>query len=164
MTVVWLVLSVIGCLGIRKFRKDFLRAEDLAKEEVTLIKAENITADYYFTYFSLFVISFFGVDPTTPKDVLIFAFLMVLIIWVYIVNDMYFVNPVLNILGYKAFSITYRKKTTGNTQNSTEPKLFEIKVYSKEYLNRMIEENVYLTFSPHDFSVCRKKNKKKLTA
>ena len=55
------------------------------------------------------MISFFSVDPTVPKDVLIFSFLMVLIIWVYIVNEMYFVNPVLNILRYKSFSIVYHK-------------------------------------------------------
>ena len=100
---------MVGIVGIVRFHRKFLKAKKLSKEVVVLVKAENITADYYFTYFSLFVISFFSVDPTVPKDVLIFSFLMVLIIWVYIVNEMYFVNPVLNILRYKSFSIVYHK-------------------------------------------------------
>ena len=105
----------------------------LSKEVVVLEKAENITADYYFTYFSLFVISFFSVDPTVPKDVLIFSFLMVLIIWVYIVNEMYFVNPVLNILRYKSFSIVYHKNLKLEEDDEKEIEEFEIKVFSIAY-------------------------------
>ena len=76
----WLVLFLVGVSGIVCFRKRFLKAEQLSKETVIVTKAENITADYYFTYFSLFVISFFSVDPTKIKDILIFTFLMVLIV------------------------------------------------------------------------------------
>ena len=157
MFVVWLVLCVIGFVGIRRFTKSFLKATKLTKETVVITKAENITADYYFTYFSLFVISFFGVDPTTLEDVLILAFLMVLIILVYISNDMFFVNPVLNIRGYKSFSITYYKSQTPNIE---EGKTFEIKVFARENLNRMIGKKYFVTFSPHDFSVCYPVSKK----
>ncbi len=88
----------------------FFKGKKTIERNCNFEKAENITADYYFTYFSLFVISFFGVDPTNLKDILIFGFLLILIIWVYIANEMYFVNPVLNILGYKSFSILYEKR------------------------------------------------------
>ena len=151
MFIVWLVSCAVGIVGIFRFGKSFLRAKKLSYEDIILTKAENITADYYFTYFSLFVISFFGVDPTVLEDVLILAFLMVLIILVYISNDMFFVNPVLNILGYKSFSITYYKSQTAKT---AERKTFEIKVFSRENLNRMTGEKFKVTFSPHDFSVC----------
>ena len=125
------------------------------------MKAENITADYYFTYFSLFVISFFGVDPTKCKDILVFSFLMVLIIWVYVANDMFFVNPVLNICGYKSFQITYTNSNTTSMATDSEQQLFEIRVFSREHLNRKIGEKVYVTYSPHDFSVCYPISKKK---
>lgn len=71
---IWLILLMVGIVGIVRFHRKFLKAKKLSKEVVVLVKAENITADYYFTYFSLFVISFFSVDPTVPKDVLIFFF------------------------------------------------------------------------------------------
>ena len=94
MSFVWFAFFLIGIIGIICFCKSFLKARKLSKETIILTKAENITADYYFTYFSLFVISFFGVDPTKLKDVLILSVLMVLIIWVYMANEMYFVKKV----------------------------------------------------------------------
>ena len=159
MLAVWLLLLVTSVIGILRFQSSFLKAKRLSKETVILKKAENITADYYFTYFSLFVISFFGVDPTNLKDILIFGFLLILIIWVYIANEMYFVNPVLNILGYKSFSILY-EKTLPPINNGEKATSFEIKVFSRDPLNRMIEEKLFVTFSPHDFSVCYPMGKK----
>jgi len=153
LTVVWLILFIAGICGIIHFRRTFLNSRTSAKETVILTKAENITADYYFTYFSLFVISFFSVDPTKLKDVLIIFFLMVLIIWVYITNDMYFINPVLNLLGYRSFSITYHK-STAQTAMDPVPDSFEIKVFAKEHLERMRGKKFFITFSPHYFSVC----------
>lgn len=160
LSIIWLVLSVIGVVGIIGFRKSFLKAEKLSKETVIVTKAENITADYYFTYFSLFVISFFSVDPTEVKDILIFSFLMVLIVWVYVANEMYFVNPVLNIMGYKSFAIEYHKKSASQDSGRNEPQKFEIKVFSTKSLNRRIGETFFVTFSPHDFSVCNPVSKK----
>ena len=150
----WLVLFLVGVSGIVCFRKRFLKAEQLSKETVIVTKAENITADYYFTYFSLFVISFFSVDPTKIKDILIFTFLMVLIVWVYVANEMYFVNPVLNIVGYKSFAIVYHKNSSSKGLEEKEQQKYEIKVFSKKPLNRMIGKKFFVTFSPHDFSVC----------
>ena len=80
--VIWLIVLIVGAFGIIRFRKTFLKSQKLSKETVVVTKAENITSEYYFTYFSLFVISFFSVDPTQLKDVLIFAFIMLLIICV----------------------------------------------------------------------------------
>ena len=156
----WLVLFWVGVSGIVCFRKRFLKAEQLSKETVIVTKAENITADYYFTYFSLFVISFFSVDPTKVKDILIFAFLMVLIVWVYVANEMYFVNPILNIVGYKSFTIVYHKNSASIVHGGKEQQEFEIKVFSKKPLNRMIGKKFFVTFSPHDFSVCNPVSKR----
>ena len=151
---VWFAFFVVGIGGLIHFHKSFLKAKKLSRTTVKIVKAENITADYYFTYFSLFVISFFGVDPTKLKDILIFAVIMVLIIWVYVANEMYFVNPVLNIVGYKSFAIVYYKNSSSKGLEEKEQQKYEIKVFSKKPLNRMIGKKFFVTFSPHDFSVC----------
>lgn len=155
----WLILTTAGIIGIIHFRKNFLKSKTLSKQTIILTKAENITADYYFTYFSLFVISFFDVDPTDLKDVLIFSSILIAIILVYIVNEMYFVNPILNILGYKSFAIAYEKNIRDSDQNKNL-KSFEIKVFSKYHLNRMVGEKLFVTFSPHNFSICYPIDKK----
>lgn len=67
---VWLALFVIGVTGIICFRKSFLKADRLSKETVVLTKAENITADYYFTYFSLFGVVHCKCSRKFPKNLL----------------------------------------------------------------------------------------------
>ena len=85
---------------------------------------------------------------------------MELIIWVYVTNEMYFVNPVLNIMGYKSFSVSYCKNISVKNTAEKDAQTFEIKVFSKESLNRMTGKTFFLTFSPHDFSVCYPISKK----
>ena len=46
MFVAWLLLFLIGIVGIIGFRKNFLNAEKLSKETVILTKADNVTAEY----------------------------------------------------------------------------------------------------------------------
>lgn len=46
---IWLILLMVGIVGIVRFHRKFLKAKKLSKEVVVLVKAENITADYYFT-------------------------------------------------------------------------------------------------------------------
>lgn len=66
----------------------------------------------------------------------------------------YFVNPVLNILRYKSFSIVYHKNLKLEEDDEKEIEEFEIKVFSRVPLNRMMGEKLFVTFSQHDFSVC----------
>ncbi len=157
---IWLVLILVSVLGILCFSGHFLDSKKLAKENIILVKADNVTAEYYFTYFALFVLSFFTIDPTAPEglpDIIIFGLLLFLMLWVYMINDMYFINPVLNLIGYKAFHIAYRKNLPQKQQTTDKAEaeqLYEIKVFSKRNLNREIGNPCFVTFSPHDFSVC----------
>lgn len=153
LSVLWIVLITMSIIGIIRFIRSFLRSQKCSKESIVLRRAENITADYYFTYFSLFVLSFFSVDTTQIKEFLLFAFLMVLIIVVYIKNDMFFVNPVLNLLGYKSYSITYTKAAVQEAPEQSQT--YEIRVFSKDTLNRHLKQTCFVVYSEFDFSVCR---------
>lgn len=152
--VIWITLTLVASIGVWRFRKTFLDSKTRAKESIILIKASNITENYFFTYFSVFVISFFAVDPTKGEDTVVLAFFIILMVVVYVRNDMFFINPVLNIIGYKSFSISYRKFLEGEQQNSENAELYEIRVFSKAHLNQNIRTKAFISFSPHDFSVC----------
>ena len=72
---IWLILLMVGIVGIVRFHRKFLKAKKLSKEVVVLVKAENnhgglITLRIFLCSWFLF----FSVDPTVPKDVLIFFF------------------------------------------------------------------------------------------
>lgn len=158
--IVWVLLIVAGAIGICRFQKNFLKATKCPKEKVVLTKADNITADCYFTYFAFFIVSFFNVDPTSCKDVLIFFAIMILVVWVYVANEMYFVNPVLSMCGYKSFSIKYYKyyenDLTSKDLKRENVRILEAKVLAKEPLERWAgkDSSVYLAFSQYDFTVC----------
>lgn len=152
--VIWIVLLAVSIVGILRFRTVFLKSQRRSKESIILLKADNITADYFFPYFSLFVVSFFTVDPTKFSDILILGFLVIFIILVYVRNDMYFINPILNIIGYRSFTIIYQRTSLSGSQTLEGTKTLETKVFATEYLNRKVGKQFFVSFSPHDFSVC----------
>lgn len=160
LTLVWLVLVILSVIGIICFMRVLTGKSVQDAEHIKVVKAENITADYYFSYFSLFVLSFYGVDPTDVADIVIFAFMKLLIIWVYIVNDMFFINPVLNMLGYRSFSITYKilamQEYVDEQREVNDPEdvCLECRVLSRERLNLCRNEERVLLVSRFDFSAC----------
>jgi len=147
MIVIWIVCILWSIIAILEFNKSFLQAYNIASENVIIQKSENITSDYYFTYFSLFVLTFFTVDPTKWTDIVILFLLMLFIVLVYVNNDMWFINPVLNVIGFKSFKVTY-------TKTGIESKLFEIQVFARNNLNKEINREHKIAYSLHDFSVC----------
>lgn len=157
----WCTLVAFSILGVVFFSRSFLQNRRKSKEHVLLVKAKNITADYFFTYFSLFVLSFFTIDPTKTEnmmDIIIFAILMIGMLVVYIRNDMFFINPVLNLFRYKSFDVVYRKLSAGG-EKEDEQEEFDARVFSSENLNQRRNKKHYITFSPHDFSICYSDNK-----
>ncbi len=147
LTGVWVILFIIGIIGLVWFSKQFLKSLNRSKEEINIVSAENTTSEYYFTYFSLFVLTFFTVDPTCWVDFVITIGLMALIIIVYLQNDMYFINPILNLIGYKSFKISYSKL------NDSE-KIYNVRIFSTANLCKAKVEKYYLSYSPHDFTIC----------
>lgn len=145
----WGGLFLCGCIGFCRFRCIFLKNTKRSHDTVIIKQAENLTTAYYFTYFGFFVISFFSVDPTKVSDVISFCVILTLVVIVYVTNKMYFINPMVTLLGYKSFKIVYSKPLF-----DSEGEAFECNVYSKEDLTLNIGKQFFLTFSPLDFSIC----------
>ena len=148
---IWVIATSMGVWGIIMFRKNFLNSQNASKKKVKIISADNVTSEYYFTYFSLFVISFFAIDSTILLDVCMLVFLMLLIIIVYVKNDMYFINPVLNILGYKSFCITVKYDGEYDKFDS-----YPIKVFSTQNLSLHVNKECYVKYGQDDFTVCER--------
>ena len=150
-TGVWIVASIIGAIGLTMFICDFLSAKKAAKKKAMILEAENVTNQYYFTYFSLFVLSFFSIDTTQLLDLCVLIFLIVLLVIVYVKNDMYFINPVLNILGYKCFFVTVKFE---GEEESKKPHVY--KTFSTDNLSKQIDTECYFKYGEDDFTVCEK--------
>jgi hypothetical protein len=150
---IWIALILLSYMAVRHFREKYLDNEGGNTNDYWLKAAENTTAEYYFTYFSLFVISFCGVDATNPEevfDMIILAILAILMLWVYIANDMYYINPVLNLIGYRAFSVTVEFESNGEKRSCT------YKVFSRDNLCVCDKNQVVWVrkTEKYDFAVC----------
>lgn len=149
MIIIWIVLFTIGWIVIAKFKKIFLGAQKQAKEIVIINSAENITSEYSFTYFSIFILTFYAVDPTSWTDVVVMLVLMIFIIVIYYKNEMWHINPVLNFCGYKFFNVNYSKPNEKNNHH-------KIRVFSQDNLCMAADEEYKISYSSYDFSVCYK--------
>lgn len=74
--------------------------------EVEVKSKTNITDQYFLGYFSLFVLFALSFEIEMYSMALIFFAILFLIGVVYIKNDIYYINPLINLLGYSFYNIT----------------------------------------------------------
>jgi len=75
-------------------------------KKVKVIYKSNTTDQHFLGYFSIFVLFAITFEIEMYSMAIIFFLVIVFIGIVYIRNDMYYINPLLNILGYSFYQIT----------------------------------------------------------
>lgn len=78
--------------------------------EIVIISKTNITDQHFLGYFSLFVLFSLSFDLSKISMFMVFILILILIGIVYIKNNLYYINPFLNILGYNFYDVTYKIK------------------------------------------------------
>ncbi len=105
-----IILGIVGILWNTKF----------SNQKVIKIKinsAEEITDKYFLQYFSLFVMFAVPLDISYFNEFFIYITILIFIGIVYINCGLYFINPLLNILGYRFFDAEYETED-GKIQNA----------------------------------------------
>lgn len=74
---------------------------------ITIQAVKNRSAEYYLTYYSLFVLALMGFSLTDPVDLVILILLFVMLGIVYIKNDLFFMNPTINIFQSYIYEVEY---------------------------------------------------------
>ncbi len=144
-TINFVLLIVLILCGIFGLILNITLSGEKAKE-IFVLKKENITDKHFLGYFSLFV--FFAI-PLEFEKVSVFCVIYAILIFigvVYINNSLYYINPLLNILGYKFFDITYRDETgeIGTAKIFSRSDIRE----NKSYMARI--KNIHFTFIESD--------------
>ena len=75
--------------------------------KIKVLKQTSITEQYFLGYFSLFVLFALSFELERVSMFIVFVIIIFLIGFVYIRNDLFYINPFLNILGYNFYDITY---------------------------------------------------------
>lgn len=80
---------------------------DTNSTKIKILSKKCITEEYFLGYFSLFVLFALGFQLERVSMFVVFVIVIILIGIVYLKNDMFYINPFLNILGYNFYEIVY---------------------------------------------------------
>lgn len=78
--------------------------------EVEIVDCVNITDQHFLGYFSLFVFFAIPLNLAYMSSYCVYVIVLVMIGIVYINNSLFYINPLLNLLGYKFFDITCKNR------------------------------------------------------
>ena len=102
---VFLVSAIgFGIIGA----KIAIEHDDTERESIKIISKKSITEQYFLGYFSLFVLFALSFNLEKVSMFVVFILVITLIGLVYIKNNLFYINPFLNILGYNFYDITYK--------------------------------------------------------
>lgn len=111
------LLTVLGIVGLIV---NIHHSKDVSKE-IIILKKKNITDRHFLGYFSLFVLFALQLELSYVSDYCLFIVITIFIGIVYIKNSLYYINPLLNILGYNFYDIVYLEV---GSQKEAEGKIF----------------------------------------
>lgn len=136
-----IILGIIGILWNTKFSKEKVI-------EITVKNSEEITDKYFLQYFALFVLFAVPLDISFFNEFFVYLISLSFIGIVYINCSLFYINPLLNILGFRFLNATYIDE---NQQTKT------IKIFCKNKL--LPNEKYYINTCNEHFSFITKNKK-----
>lgn len=116
---------------------------------ISLKTVKNRSAEYYLAYYSLFILALIEFSLTDPIDLIVLALLLLVLGIVYIKNDLFFMNPTINIFQSYIYEVEYE----------TEQAMITKLIISPEKLS---EGNVIdIDISEFEFTFLRRKHEKR---
>lgn len=104
-TILWIIIIIL-LLVILKFYKD-----DNLKLDMEIKTVNNINSNYITNYLAVYIFPFITLNMTTFDGFGTLIILVSIIGFVYIKNDILYINPILNILfGYNIYSLNITDK------------------------------------------------------
>jgi len=135
---VTILITVSFVIMIRRNKK-------LSCDAAIVKTAKNRTAEYYLGYFSLFVLALLCFTLTSLVDLIVLTLILIVLGIVYIKNNLYFINPTVNLFKGFIYEIEYDDGRVTRTRI----------VVSKNKIE--INKPLLVEISEYDFAFARKK-------
>lgn len=104
-TSLMILLFIFLCFGLISLSLIYGEIKKSDKKRIIIKGKKNITDQHFLGYFSIFVLFAVTFQIEMYSMALIFLIILVLIGRVYIKNDMYYINPLINLLGFSFYDI-----------------------------------------------------------
>lgn len=110
--------------------------------KISIVSKTNITDKHFLGYFSLFVFFAIPLDLSLVSAYCVYVLVLIMIGIVYINNSLYYINPLLNLLGYNFYDIEYieegchEKKTAKifyRGELKIEGRVYKVKVKNEHF-------------------------------
>lgn len=110
--------------------------------EIEIVEKQNITDKHFLGYFSLFVFFAIQLDLSLVSAYCVYVLVLVMIGIVYINNSLFYINPLLNMLGFNFYDIKYKEAGKDKIETCkiffrgkfiTENKTYWVKVKNKHF-------------------------------
>ena len=79
-------------------------------ENIEILSCHNITKDDFLPYFPLFVLFALAFELEYLSMAVVYVIILIMVGVVYIKNEMFHINPFLNMIGYRTYKVTYKLK------------------------------------------------------
>lgn len=117
-TTMVILLSILTILGLIGFYICTYK-RTLFTQNITIISCKNITDQHFLNYFSLFVLFAITFDLSKVSYSIVFITILSFIAIVYIKNELYHINPFLNIIGFSFYQITFTSENNTSQEVGT---------------------------------------------
>lgn len=111
--IAWFLIIIILVIF---FIKLMTNNKKLTTYKIKVIKVKNRTAEYYLGYSSVFIVSLVGFSLMNVVDVFVLVLLLIALGVVYIKNDLYFINPTVNMFKSYIYEVEYKNKDNLETK------------------------------------------------
>lgn len=81
-----------------------------------IIDVSDETGNIYFTYISIYLLSCMGLTLNSIVDCFVFLFVMLVVGYIYISNNMVYMNPIINLMGFKVYNCVLKSINTNDSQ------------------------------------------------
>lgn len=84
---------------------NILNPKDCKSSPIKIISVKNISIDYLTNYFSLYLFPFFALEIVNILTIVILIIILLLSSYLYVKNNILYINPILNLLGYSIYDV-----------------------------------------------------------
>ena len=109
--IIFILAIIFGIVGVKLCLK-----QNKTDTKIEIISKKSLTEQYFLGYFSLFVLFALSFDIEMVNMFIVFVLINIMIGIVYIRNDLFYINPFLNLLGYNFYEIEYKKDNSTKTE------------------------------------------------
>lgn len=103
MLILMIILIIMGIMGIAST----IKIKSKKHLKIKIINQTNITDQHFFGYFSVFVLFALSYDLSKVSMSIVFIIILIFIGIVYIKNELFYINPFLNLIGYSFYRVSY---------------------------------------------------------